>query len=155
MNFCFLSITAFFCFFHCVSHECQSTAMQSNQPSCVALQRATVVSAASVCRCVLSIGGVLCHAAVSGAGALSYCLLPYGSQNQHEDKPVLMLFSDLLRHPAGTKCRNNYSPNYPGQLCLVFVCCGVKEGSSEVLGELLWREVPNKRPQRGWSHAAS
>lgn len=27
-------------------------------------------------------------------------------------KPVVMLFPDLLRHPAGTKRRNNYYPNY-------------------------------------------
>lgn len=95
-----------------------------SQPACVAVLRPTMVSAASVCCCVLSVGAVLCHAAVSGAKALSYCLLPYGSQHQHGDKPVLMLFPDLLRHPAGTKCRNNYYPNYPGQLCLLFVCWG-------------------------------
>lgn len=87
-----------------------------SRPACVAVLRPTVVSAASVCCCVLSVGAVLCHAAVSGARALSYCLLPYGSQHQHGDKPVLMLFPDLLLHPAGTKCRNNYYPNYPGQL---------------------------------------
>lgn len=39
-----------------------------------------------------------------------------------------MLFPDLLRHPAGTKCRNNYYPNYPGQLCLVFVCWDWRRG---------------------------
>lgn len=92
-----------------------------------------MVSAASVCCCVLSVGAVLCHAAVSGAKALSYCLLPYGSQHQHGDKPVLMLFPDLLRHPAGTKCRNNYYPNYPGQLCLVFVRWGRRWGGWGVL----------------------
>lgn len=92
-----------------------------SRPARVAILRPTVVTAASVCCCVLSVGAVLCHAAVSGAKALSYCLLPYGSQHQHGDKPVLMLFPDLLRHPAGTKCRNNYYPNYPGQLRLVFV----------------------------------
>lgn len=87
------------------------------------------------CSCVLSVGAVLCHAAVSEARALSYCLLPYGSPNQHGDKPVLMLFPDLLRHPAGTKCRNNYYPNYPGQLCHVFVCWDWRSGGiSEVLG---------------------
>lgn len=104
---------------------CQSTAVQPvSQPACVAILRPSVFRAASVCCCVLSVGAVLCHAAVSRARALSYCLLPYGSQHQHGDKPVLMLFPDLLRHPAGTKCRNNYYPNYPGQLSLAFVCWG-------------------------------
>lgn len=95
-----------------------------SQAVCVVVQRPTMVSTASVCCCVLTVGAVLCHAAVSGAKALSYCLLPYGNQHQHGDKPVLMLFPDLLRHPAGTQCRNHYYPNYPGQLCLCFVCQG-------------------------------
>lgn len=71
-----------------------------------------------------------CHG-FPGPRPFSYCLLPYGSQQQHGDKPVRMLFPDLPRHPAGTKCRNNYYPNYVGQLsCLffLFVHLGCKEG---------------------------
>lgn len=83
-----------------------------------------------LCSCVLSVGAVLCHAAVSEARAFFYCPLPYGSPNQHGHKPVLMLFPDLLRHPAGTKCRNNYYPNYPGQLCHVFVCAETGDGGN-------------------------
>ncbi len=36
------------------------------------------------------------------------------------------------------------------------LCAENEGGSSKVLGETLWREVPHKRrPLRGWSHAAS
>lgn len=54
------------------------------------------------------------------------CHMEVSSNNG--DKPVLTLFPDLLRHPAGTKRRNNYYPNYPGRLCLVIVWRGLKGG---------------------------
>jgi len=122
------------------------------QPAaCVAVPRPTVIRVASVCCSVLSVVAVLCHAAVSRAKALSYCLLPYGSQNQHGDKPVLMLFPDLLRPPAGTKHRNNYYPNYPGWLCPLFVHWGWIKGSSEDTAEA---DPSQKRRLKGWSPAA-
>lgn len=60
------------------------------------------------------------------------------SQHRHEDKPVVMLLPDLLRHPAATKQRNNYNPNYPGQLCPLFV---------------LWRQI--KEEGWGWGDLSS
>lgn len=135
---------------HCcaASHSAGQPVLQFWDPPWLLLPQCVVV----FCLWELSCAMLLCP----GAKALSYCLLPYGSQHQHGDKPVLMLFPDLLRHPAGTKCRNNYYPNYPGQLRLVFVYWGWIGGSSEVQGEMMWREVPHKRrPPRGWSHAAS
>lgn len=54
------------------------------------------------------------------------CHMEVSSNNG--DKPVLTLFPDLLRHPAGTKRRNNYYPNYPGRLCLLIVWRGLKGG---------------------------
>lgn len=57
-----------------------SAPQAAGQPACVALVQVTAARAASACCCVLSVGAILCHAAVSGATALSYCVLPYGSQ---------------------------------------------------------------------------
>lgn len=87
------------------------------------------------------------------------CHMEVSSNNG--DKPVLTLFPDLLRHPAGTKRRNNYYPNYPGRLCLVIVWRGLKGGGGGWVGfwlgggRIRWGQDPNKRrPQRGWSQAA-
>lgn len=54
--------------------------------ACNQCGRSAAAITASVCRCVLSVGAVPCHVAMSRAKALSYCLLPYGRQHQHEDK---------------------------------------------------------------------
>lgn len=87
------------------------------------------------------------------------CHMEVSSNNG--DKPVLTLFPDLLRRPAGTKRRNNYYPNYPGRLCLVIVWRRLKGGGGGWLwvwpggGRIRRGQDPNKRrPLRGWSQAA-
>lgn len=127
------------CLFTVLSSPSTSVQPVCMQPACMALLRATVSIVLPQCAVVLCRWEPSCATRLCPGPGLFLLSAAIWKPEQHRDKPLLMLFPDLLRHPAGIQCTNNYYPNYPGQLRLhVFVLIGWSGGRGS------WRQIRTK-----------